>query len=159
MSPASRAACRSMARRHALPLPHPPLKDLIMRKPILAAALLLATALPAAAQSTQVTTNWSGANLVVTGGTLSGCNIRVLEASHTGSTASAIRITFVNNGTRSARVNGSTTLSGNGQSKTGAFRSVAMAPGIGAVSQGMVPFAGVLAGTTLTVNITSCQQQ
>ncbi len=130
-----------------------------MRNTLVATALLLAAALPAAAQSTQVTTTWSGANLIVQGGTLSGCNIRVLEAAHTGSTVSAIRITFVNNGTRTARVNGDTTLSGNGQSKTGAFRSVAMAAGIGAVSQGMGPFAGVLAGTTLTVNITSCTQQ
>lgn len=127
-----------------------------MRKTIIAAALLLAAALPAAAQQT---TTWSGANLIVQGGNLNGCNVRVIDATHSGNTLNPIRITFVNNGTRSARVNGDTTLAGNGQSKTAAFRSVAMAPGIGAVSQGMTPFGGLLAGTTLTVNITSCVQQ
>jgi hypothetical protein len=127
-----------------------------MRKTIIAATLLLAAALPAAAQQN---TTWSGTTLIIQGGTLNGCNIRVLDATHTGNTLSAIRITFVNNGTRSARVNGNTTLAGNGQSKTGAFRSVAMGPGISAVSQGMGPFGGSLAGTVLTVNITSCVQQ
>ena len=120
-----------------------------------AAALLLSglTALPCLAQ----TKTWSGSDLILNGGTIQGCNVQLVSATHTGTTNNVIRITFQNAGANAVRVKGEVHLTGNGQSMVSPQFSVAMYPNVSAWTRGGNPFEGSLAGTTLTVNVRSCQ--
>ena len=123
-----------------------------MRKLLLATPLLLAT-LPAAAQQT----NWTGPNLIVNGATANGCNIELSEASHFGTAENSIRIGFINNGPTPVRAYAHVLLTGPAGTKVNPEFSIAMASGIGGISNRVGgPFAGSLAGTRLTVNITRC---
>ncbi|UPY38613.1 hypothetical protein [Sediminicoccus sp. KRV36] len=123
-----------------------------MRKLLLATPLLLAT-LPAAAQQT----NWTGPNLIVNGATANGCNIEISEASHFGTANNSIRIGFINNGPTPVRAYAHVVLTGPAGTKVNPEFSIAMASGIGGISNRVGgPFEGSLAGTRLTVNITRC---
>ena len=121
--------------------------------PTLAAIGILAlTPLPALAD-----TSWSGNTLQLTGGTINGCNIQKVSASHTGSALSEMRVILRNRGTRTVRISGDTELSGQGQRKTNSLGSVQIAPGQTGIATAGHIYGGSLAGTTLRINITSCQ--
>ena len=110
-------------------------------------------ALPAMAQ-----TAWTGPNRVFNGANAGGCTLRLVQATHQGNTLSNIFATIQNRGNQAVRIGGQAELSGNNQRKSGPFGPVAIPAGGQQQVQLMTPFGGALAGTTLTVTITSCTQ-
>lgn len=111
-------------------------------------------ALPAMAQTT-----WTGANRVLAGGSLGGCNLRLAQVTHSGGMLSNIFITLQNRGSRPVRVGGTAELRGTNQRKFGPFDPVTIAAGGQQQVQTFTPYGGSLAGSTFTVTITSCTPQ
>lgn len=122
----------------------------------LAALALLGSiaAMPAMAQ-----TSWTGPNRLLGGGTLNGCDLRLVQATHSGGMLSSIFATLQNRGTRPVRISGTAELRGTDQRKSGPFGPLTIPAGGQQQVQTFPPFGGSLAGTTFAVTITSCVQE
>lgn len=123
-----------------------------MRK-IFALAAALAT-LPALAQAQAVMT-WAGQNLSISGNRANGCDLRVVEVTHSGSQLSALRVMVANRAQAAMRLTAELTLTGDNQRKTGTFSGV-IGGGQVATLQGIQPFGGSLAGTRVAVVFHNC---
>lgn len=123
-----------------------------MRRFIAPAALSLMAALPGVAQAQ---TTWTGASLTVTGNSSNGCDLRVVEVTHNGSTLNSLRFVIANRATRTVRATAEVTLTGNNQRKPGTITGL-IAGGQLATLQGFYPFGGSLAGTTVAIRFTGC---
>ncbi|MBS7792425.1 hypothetical protein KTR66_20700 [Roseococcus sp. SDR] len=123
-------------------------------KKILALAVL--ATLPAlAATQAQAQTTWTGTNLAIAGNRSNGCDLRVVEVSHSGSTLNSIRFGIVNRGASPVRATAEVTLSGNNQRKTGTISGL-IAAGQVATLAGFYPFGGSLAGSTMQIRFLGC---
>lgn len=123
-----------------------------MRRLMVPAALALMAALPAAAQAQ---TSWTGSNLTISGNRSNGCNLRVVEVTHSGSTLSSLRFVISNRADAPVRATAEVEMSGNNQRKLGTISGV-----IGARQQatltGFHPFGGSLAGSTVAIRFLGC---
>ena len=116
------------------------------------AALGLLAALPAAAQAQ---TTWSGMALSITGNRTNGCDLRVIQVTHSGSTLSSVQFQIMNRSSTAARATMEVTLAGNGQRKMGTVSGLIGAGTTGVVT-GFYPFGGSLAGTQMTLRFLGC---
>ncbi|MDB5414961.1 MAG: hypothetical protein JWR10_3296 [Rubritepida sp.] len=120
---------------------------------IIAVALFVTAALPAAAQST----TWSGSSLAFTPMSGSVCRLALDRAylSGSGPTAS-IHVVFRNRGTTPVSVAAHIELQGNNQRKSGSHGPFHIGASDVSDRQTLYPFGGSLAGTTVRVTITAC---
>jgi hypothetical protein len=121
----------------------------------LMALALLATVpglLPAQAQAQ---TSWTGSTLSISGDHSNGCNLHVVEVTHSGSTLSSLRFMMMNLGNREVRVNAEVTITGNNQRKSGPIFGE-IGPSRAATLQGFHPFGGSLAGSTVDIRFSHC---
>jgi len=116
------------------------------------AALGLLAALPVAAQAQ---TSWTGTSLSIGGNRTNGCDLRVVEVTHNGSTLSSLRFVIANRAHSAVRVNAEVTMTGNNQRKSGPISGV-IGAGQQATLQGFHPFGGSLAGSTVAIRFTGC---
>jgi hypothetical protein len=123
-----------------------------MRRFIIPAALALMAGLPGVAQAQ---TTWTGTALSITGNRTNGCDLRVVEVTHSGSTLSSLRFTIANRATAAVRFNAEVTMTGNNQRKSGPITGL-VAAGQQATSTGFHPFGGSLAGSTVAIRFTAC---
>ncbi|MBX9752264.1 MAG: hypothetical protein K5Q68_21930 [Roseococcus sp.] len=127
-----------------------------MRLLMIPAALLLATLAGQHAQAQSAYT-WRGPTLQSAGLNTNGCNLRVPEATHSGSLGlSNIFILVQNRGTAAVRITGDVELSGNNSRKTGSISGIIQANGAITSMQAMTPGGSTRENTTLRVRITSC---
>lgn len=119
-------------------------------KKILALAVL--ATLPGIAQAQ---TTWTGTNLSISGNRANGCDLRVVEVTHSGSTLSSIRFALVNRAPAAVRATATVTLTGNNQSKSGTITGL-VAAGQMATLAGFYPFGGSLAGSSIAIRFTAC---
>lgn len=122
------------------------------------AALLITAPLMAGQQAqAQSAYTWRGPTLLSAGLTTNGCNLRVPEATHSGSLGlSSIFISVQNRGSNAVRITGEVELSGNNSRKTGSISGIIHANPAIASMQAMTPGGSTRDNTTLRVRITSC---
>lgn len=123
-----------------------------MRRFIAPAAFALMAALPAVAQAQ---TTWTGSSLTITGNRMNGCDLRVVEVTHSGSTLSSLRFVIANRATSAVRAVAEVTMTGNNQRKSGNITGL-IAAGQQATLTGFHPFGGSLAGSTVAIRFTGC---
>jgi hypothetical protein len=121
-------------------------------KKILALAML--ATLPALAEA-QAQTTWTGSKLEITGNRQNGCDVRVIEVTHSGSTLNSVRFIISNRSTTQVRAMAEVTLMGSNQRKSGLITGLIPA-NQQATLQGFYPFGGSLAGTTIAIRFTGC---
>lgn len=127
-----------------------------MRFLMTTAALLVATLAGQHAQAQSAYT-WRGPTLLSAGLTTNGCNLRVPEASHSGSLAlNNIFVTVQNRGTRAVRITGDVELSGNNSRKSGTISRIIQGNGATSSMHAMTPGGSTRDNTILHVTITSC---
>lgn len=123
----------------------------------LAAAMLaggLATAAPAAAQD--ITWRAPQLQFAVTGPAF--CRLTANSAVHNHNPHAPIRLSLHNASPQRLVFSGTAILSGNGQSRTLPFSGRVSSNAVGAIALGL-PFAGPLAGSTLSVTVTACNAE
>ena len=118
-------------------------------------ALTLLGAVAALPLLASAQTTWTGTNLTISGNRQNGCDIRVLEVSHSGSTLSSMRFGLINRAASEVRVVMEVTLAGQGQRKMGAVSGL-VGGGQTATLQGFYPFGGSLKGSTVGLRFTAC---
>lgn len=103
----------------------------------------------------QAQTAWTGANLSISGNRSNGCDMRVVEVTHAGSTLSSIRFAVANRAAAPAHATVEVTLTGNNQRKSG---TISGRVGAGQVTtlMGFYPFGGSLAGSTIALRFLGC---
>lgn len=123
-----------------------------MRRFIAPAALALMAAVPVAAQAQ---TTWTSPNLGVTGNRTNGCDLRVVEVTHSGSTLSSLRFVIANRATGAVRATAEVVMTGDNSRKSGNISGV-IAGGQQATLTGFHPTGGSLVGTRVAIRFTSC---
>lgn len=121
-------------------------------KKILALAVL--ATLPALAEA-QAQTTWTGTNLTMTGNRSNGCDVRIVQVTHSGNTLNSVQFLVSNRAMNPVRATAEVTLSGNGQRKFGAITGL-IAAGQQATLQGFYPFGGSLSGTSMAIRFIGC---
>lgn len=121
-------------------------------KKILALAVLVT--LPGLAQA-QTQTSWTGTSLSISGNRSNGCDLRVVEVSHSGTTLSSVRFAVVNRAAAMVRATATVTLTGNGQTKVGTITGL-IGGGQVATLGVFHPFGGSLAGSSMAIRFTGC---
>lgn len=120
------------------------------------AALLLAALVGQQAQA-QSAYNWQGPTLLSAGLTTNGCNLRVPQATHSGSLGlNSIFVTVQNRGSGAVRITADVELSGNNSRKAGSISGIIQANPNSASMQAFSPGGSTRDNTTLRVRITSC---
>ncbi|WPB86340.1 hypothetical protein [Sediminicoccus rosea] len=121
-------------------------------KRILALATL--ATLPALAEA-QAQTTWTNPNLTIAGNRSNGCDVRVVEVSHSGNTLNSLRFIIMNRAQSAVRVMAEVTMTGDNQRKAGNITGL-----IGAAQQGTLvgfhPFGGSLAGSSVAIRFLGC---
>lgn len=115
-------------------------------------ALLASIATPAEAQAQ---TTWSGTYLSIAGNRSNGCDLRVVDVTHAGSTLNSMRFAVANRAMASVRATVEVTLTGNNQRKSGTISGV-IGAGQMATLQGFYPFGGLLVGSTVALRFLGC---
>ena len=119
-------------------------------------ALALMSTLPGLVPAqAQAQTTWTGSTLSISGNRTNGCDLRVVEVTHSGSALSSLRFMVTNRATSAVRVTADVTMSGNNQRKSGSISGV-IAGGQVATLQGFHPFGGSLAGSTVAIRFNYC---
>lgn len=121
-------------------------------KKILALAVL--AALPALAEA-QAQTTWTGQNLGISGNRSNGCDLRVIEVSHNGSTLNSVRFAILNRAQSAVRATAEVTLLGNNQRKFGLISGLVPA-NQQATLTGFHPFGGSLTGSRIEIRFVGC---
>ena len=121
-------------------------------KKILALAVL--ASLPSLAEA-QAQTTWTGQNLRISGNRSNGCDLRVVEVTHSGNTLNSLRFLVANRSSAAVRATAEVELSGNNQRKHGTIHGL-IGAGQQATLTGFYPFGGSLAGTTMAIRFTGC---
>jgi len=136
----------------------PDITDQIMRflKPLAALSLALPLMATQEAQAQSAYT-WRGPTLLAAGLNTNGCNLRLPEATHSGSLGlSNIFISVQNRGSAAVRITADVELSGNNSRKAGSISGIIHANPAIASMQAMTPGGSTRDNTTLRVRITSC---
>lgn len=123
-----------------------------MRRLMVPAALALMAALPAAAQAQ---TTWTGQDLAIAGNRSNGCDLRVVEVTHSGSTLNSLRFLISNVAPGAVRATADVVMTGNNSRKTGTITGL-IGGGQRATLTGFHPTGGSLAGTRVEIRFTSC---
>ena len=123
-------------------------------KKLIATGILGLTLAPLAGPA-QAQTTWTGTSLEIIGNRQNGCDLRVVEVTHSGSTLSSVRFQLANRATTAVRAHAEVTLSGNNQRKSGNISGLIGAGQMATVS-GFHPFGGSLAGSRLSLRFTGC---
>lgn len=119
-------------------------------------ALALMATLPGLVPAqAQAQTTWTGANLSISGNRTNGCDLRVVEVTHSGSTLSSLRFMVANRANSMVHVNADVTMTGNNQRKSGSISGLIRAGQV-ATLQGFHPFGGSLAGSTVAIRFIGC---
>lgn len=103
----------------------------------------------------QAQTSWTGTGLSISGNRSNGCDMRVVEVTHSGSTLSSLRFVVVNRATSAARVTIEVTMTGNNQRKSGNISGLIGGGQMGTLA-GFHPFGGSLAGSTVSLRFLGC---
>lgn len=119
------------------------------------AAGILASFLAPLAGTAQAQTSWTGSNLSISGNRSNGCDLRVVEVTHSGNTLNSVRFTVANRAQATVRVTAEVTMTGNNQRKSGNISGL-IAAGQMATLQGFHPFGGSLAGSTMAIRFLGC---
>jgi len=119
------------------------------------AAGILASFIAPLAGTAQAQTSWTGASLTISGNRSNGCDLRVVEVTHSGNTLSSVRFVVANRAQAAVRVTAEVTMTGNNQRKSGNISGV-IAAGQQATLQGFHPFGGSLAGSTMALRFLGC---
>lgn len=120
-------------------------------------AILLAATLATHQAQAQAAYTWQGPTLLSAGLTTNGCNLRVPQATHSGSLGlSNIFVSVQNRGSAAVRITADVELSGNNSRKTGSISGIIHANPAIASMQAMTPGGSTRDNTTLRVRITSC---
>lgn len=123
-------------------------------KTLIATAILGLTLAPLS-HPAQAQTTWTGTGLSITGNRSNGCDMRVVEVTHSGSTLNSLRFVVANRAMSVARVTIEVTMTGNNQRKSGTISGLLGAGQMGTLT-GFHPFGGSLAGSTLSLRFLSC---
>lgn len=123
-------------------------------KTLIATGILALTLAPLAGPA-QAQTTWTGTNLSISGNRSNGCDMRVIEVTHSGSTLSSLRFVVVNRATSAARVTIEVTMTGNNQRKSGNISGLIGGGQMGTLG-GFHPFGGSLAGSTVSLRFLGC---
>lgn len=117
-------------------------------------ALAALATLPALADA-QAQTTWISPNLSIAGNRSNGCDVRVVEVSHTGNTLNSLRFVIANRAQSAVRVTAEVTMTGENQHKARNIYGL-----IGArqqaTLQGFHPFGGSLAGSRVLIRFLGC---
>jgi hypothetical protein len=121
----------------------------------LLATAILGLALAQLARPAQAQTTWTGTGLSITGTRSNGCDMRVIEVTHSGSTLSSLRFVVANRAMSAARVTIEVTMTGNNQRKSGTISGLLGGGQMGTLT-GFHPFGGSLAGSTVSLRFLGC---
>lgn len=121
---------------------------------LIATGLLALTLAPLAGPA-QAQTTWTGTSLEIIGNRQNGCDLRVLQVTHSGSTLNSVQFQLINRAANTVRANIEVTLTGNNQRKSGVMSGL-VGGGQTATLQGFYPFGGSLAGSRISLRFTGC---
>lgn len=116
------------------------------------AVLASLSCVPAAAQAQ---TAWGGTALSILGNRSNGCDVRIIQATHSGSTLNPIEVLVANRAGTPVRVTAEATLMGDNQRRTG-LMMVLIGAHQQATMRGLYPFGGSLAGSRLVIRFLGC---
>ena len=117
-------------------------------------ALALVASLPGLAQA-QTQTSWTGQSLSISGNRVNGCDLRVVEVAHTGTTLQSLRFVVANRAWGAVCVTAEVTLTGNNQRKSGNITGL-VGGGQHATLTGFHPSGGSLLGSTVAIRFLGC---
>jgi hypothetical protein len=124
---------------------------------LLTPAALLIAALGGQQAQAQSAYTWQGPTLRSAGLNTNGCNLRVPQATHSGSLGlSSIFVSVQNRGTGAVRITADVELSGNNSRKSGTISGIVQGNSQIASLQAFSPGGSTRDNTTLRVQITSC---
>jgi hypothetical protein len=115
-------------------------------------ALALFATLPSLAQAQ---TSWTSPNLSIAGNRSNGCDLRIVEVTHSGNTLNSLRFVVVNRAQAAVRATAEVTMVGDNQRKSGNIFGL-IAAGQQATLTGFHPIGGSLAGTRVTIRFLGC---
>jgi hypothetical protein len=103
----------------------------------------------------QVQTSWTSPNLSISGNRTNGCDLRVVEVTHSGNTLNSLRFVVTNRAMSAGRATAEITMTGDNQRKSGTISGL-IGAGQMATLMGFHPFGGPLAGSHAPIRFLGC---